>query len=80
MEQRGAPAALRKVQQPQGHWLRCRGIEPEEKLQGREDTTSTLTFSDLDTTHTENPDGSKLCSSLQQAQQEGLQLNLLLSQ
>lgn len=34
MEQRAAPAALRKVQQPHGHWLRCRGMEPEEKLQG----------------------------------------------
>lgn len=32
-EQRGAPAALRKVQQPQAHWVLRRGIEPEEKLQ-----------------------------------------------
>ena len=32
IEQRGAPAAFRKVQQPQAHWLLCMGIEPEEKL------------------------------------------------
>lgn len=36
MEQRGAPAALRKVQQPQAHWFLCMGIEPEEKLERKQ--------------------------------------------
>lgn len=33
MEQRGAPAEFRKVQQPQVHWVWSAGMEPEEKLQ-----------------------------------------------
>jgi len=44
MEQLGAPAALRKVQQPQAHWLL--GIEPEEKLNSTCGTsTQTMRFS-----------------------------------
>ena len=35
MEQRRAPAAFRKVQHPQAHWLLCMGTEPEEKLRRR---------------------------------------------
>lgn len=38
MEQRGAPAAFRNVQQPQAHWVRGNGTEPDEKLEAEPDT------------------------------------------